>query len=175
MSTRPIDLLKHHIFTFHPLVYMGDKTGGVNHPSRATTLPIFQSFASAYPNIIPHDQGTSAGQSNELYPIFRDQLLPQALREMIADSQGVAVDTIAPTMYAPKKSIVLQTGTHGPRRIQGWQVWTVKNAKYAFARCGLATYYDQEMEMATLDLTMSECDLIDGDCEPPIKRARSHE
>ena len=49
---------------------------------------------------------------------------------------------------------------------------SIKNAKYAFAQCGVATYYDQKLEIGTLDLTMSECDLIDGDCEPSTKRAR---
>ena len=42
-----------------------------------------------------------------------------------------------------------------------WQVWpvnTVKHAKYAFARCGVATYHDQELENGNIgDLTMSEC------------------
>ena len=142
MST--VALLVHHLRTTYPLVYMGDKPGGPNHRDRATPLPIFQSFASAHPEIVRHDPTKRAGQRNERYATFRDVWLPAALGELLgADA--------ADGRYARKRMAPLANGDHGPRRLKHWQLPTPRNAEHAFAGVGLAAAYDLEMATCKVD------------------------
>ena len=115
-----IELVKHHIRTSHPLVYLGTNAGGVNHPDRATPKPIWVSFAAAHPDRIPHVQTIGSGQNNKLYASFRDVWLPQALREIRAETSATSLPTRAATLptraMRPTRAATLPTRAMRPAR-----------------------------------------------------------
>ena len=137
----PVSSLTAHLTTCHPVVFLGRAAGGVNHPDRVSTRPLFQSFATAHPEWVPHDRAKRAGQRNPMFAAFRDVWLPQALARL-----GGTEDV----RYCRKRKYELDTGEHGPRRVDGWQMHTPSNAKYAPARLGVAVYYDAELEFASI-------------------------
>lgn len=78
------------------LVFTGALVG-IN--KRAHLLPIFRSLLQSHPDSFPYHIKARPnktlpppGQKNPYFASFRDEWLPQALREVLAEAKGVSVD-----------------------------------------------------------------------------------
>jgi hypothetical protein len=102
-----------------PMIKFTGRQG--NAQKLARILPVFQAFVATNAARIRETCGyapekdKNAGQKAEFYALFRDQVLPIALREIRADARGVTVESIPATsfLYKPDKSI---------RCIVGWEL-----------------------------------------------------
>ena len=95
-------------------------------------LPLFQEYLEAHPNAFESVgyvklASKAAGMKSHVYPIFRDQILPPALRAIRADQLSVQVDEVEETKYILKKQ-ELNNGECMPRAVVAWQRATASRA-----------------------------------------------
>ena len=111
---------------WHRGVRMIEWTGIEKNANKmARILPVFKAFVKDNEAWLGETHGykmhgPSAGQKGELYADFRDEILPEALREIRADADGKNADSLPPTMYLYKPT-TLKSQEPSPRAIVGWE------------------------------------------------------
>ena len=68
-------------------------------------------------------RGDKPGPLSPVYPVFRDEILLQALTEMradIAEKVGVSPSKLPPVQYVMKNTPRIRDGKATPRAIYGW-------------------------------------------------------
>jgi hypothetical protein len=128
------------------LVFTGANVG-IN--KRAHLLPIFRSLLQSPPDSFPYHIKARPnktlpppGQKNPYFASFRDEWLPQALREVLAEAKGVSVDEIPDTQFNMKQNQTLSSGDTCVRAIVGWEAMNKNNAHLAFSH-PLPIFYDK--------------------------------
>ena len=105
-------LLKAHLRRSGSLRY----TGRVRDANKLVhILPLYTAFVLAHVEYMREMYGyelrrATPGQKARIFAPFRDSWLPQALRELRAEANKVAVDQIEPTAYLYKKNQRLRKG-----------------------------------------------------------------
>jgi len=103
-------------------------TGRVKNANRlARILPLYQGFVlrhlpwfEANMGYVPTRKNRRPGQLAHIYPFFRDHVLLQALREILAEHLEVSVDKVPPMRFSYKKQR-RRDGRAAPRSVIGWE------------------------------------------------------
>jgi hypothetical protein len=103
-------------------------TGRVKNANRlARILPLYQAFVlrnltwfEEKMGYVPTRKGRRPGQLAHIYPFFRDHVLLQALREIVAEHDDVSVDEVPPMRFFYKKQC-RRDGCAAPRSVVGWE------------------------------------------------------
>ena len=103
-------------------------TGRVANANRlARILPLYQAFVLAHLPWFAAKMGyvqtrkRRPGQLAHIYPFFRDHVLLQALRELLADDREMIVDKVPPMRFVYKRQRRRDAKT-SPRSVVGWEV-----------------------------------------------------
>ena len=123
LTREAIDLFKAHVRKHKLLKY----TGRVKNANRlARILPLYQGFVLAHLPWFEEKMGylqvkkRPPGQLAHIYPFFRDRVVLQALREVVAEEMRVSVDRAPPMSFSYKKQR-RQDGKAAPRSVVGWE------------------------------------------------------
>jgi hypothetical protein len=123
LTREAIDLFKAHLKKYKLVKY----TGRIKNANRlARVLPLYQGFVLTHLKWFGEKmfyfqvKKRRPGQLSHIYPFFRDKVVLQALREMVADDIGVSVDKVPPMSFAYKKQR-RRDGNAAPRSVIGWE------------------------------------------------------
>ena len=123
LTREAIDLFKAHVRKYKLVKH----TGRVKNANRlARVLPLYRTFVLAHLNWFEEKMGYLPGKKRRpgplatIYPFFRDEVLLQALREVVAEDMEVSVDKIPPMSFSYKKQC-RQDGKAAPRSVVGWE------------------------------------------------------
>ena len=122
LTREAIELFKAHLRKYKRIKY----TGRVRNANRlARILPLYQEFVLCHPMWFEEKMGyfvkeRRPGQLAHIFPFFRDKVLLQALRELVAEERKVSVKKVPPMVFALKKQI-RSDGKAAPRSVIGWE------------------------------------------------------
>ena len=123
LTREAIELFKDWLLNVKLIKYTG-RVANANKLARI--LPLYQGFVMAHMQWFEEKMGyiqvkkRRPGQLAHIYPFFRDCVLLQALRELVAEKLELPVEKVPPMRFFFKKQR-RRDGRVAPRSVIGWE------------------------------------------------------